>query len=92
MAVRPRCPAPQAAPLPAPEHCLGETVSDNDLSQRDLSTIDDADLSPQERRELRRRYDDFVDRLRVRAGLKAPDTSKPKRIVRWDPAAISHRH
>ncbi len=67
-------------------------MSDNELSQRDLSTIDDADLSPQERRELQRRYDEFVDRLRVRAGLKAPDTSKPKRIARWDPAAISRRH
>jgi hypothetical protein len=67
-------------------------VSDDDLSQRDLSAIDDSNLSPQERRELQRRYDEFVDRLRVRAGLKAPDTSKPKRISRWDPAAISRRH
>ena len=67
-------------------------MSDDDLSQRDLSSIDDSALSPQERRELQRRYDEFVDRLRVRAGLKAPDTSKPKRIARWDPAAISRRH
>jgi len=67
-------------------------LSDNDLSQRDLSTIDDADLSPQERRELQRRFDDFINQLRVRAGLKAPDTNKPKRITRWDPAAISRRH
>ncbi len=88
MAVRPRCPAPQ----PALDPCSGETVSDDDLSQRDLSAIDDSDLSPQERRELQRRYDEFVDRLRVRAGLKSPDTSKPKRIARWDPAAISRRH
>ncbi len=88
MAVRPRCPASQ----PALEHCPGETVSDDDLSQRDLSTIDDSDLSPKERRELQRRYDEFVDQLRVRAGLKAPDTSKPKPIARWNPAAISRRH
>ena len=67
-------------------------MSDDELSQRDLSTIDDADLSPQERRELRRRFDDFVNQVRVRAGLKAADTSKPKRIVRWDPAAISRRN
>ena len=65
---------------------------DNEFSQRDLSTIDDADLSPQERRELQRRFDDFIDRLRVRAGLKAPDKTKPKRIARWDPAAIARRH
>ena len=67
-------------------------MSENELSQRDLSKIDDADLSPQERRELHRRFDDFVNQLRVRAGLKAPDTAKPKRISRWDPAAISRRH
>ncbi len=67
-------------------------MSDDNLSHRDLSTIDDADLSPEERRELQRRFDDFVNRLRVRAGLKAPDRSKPKRIARWDPAAISRRH
>ncbi len=67
-------------------------MSDDNLSHSDLSTIDDADLSPQERRELQRRFDDFVNRLRERAGLKAPDKTKPKRIARWDPAAISRRH
>ena len=67
-------------------------MSDNDLSQRDLSNIDDADLSPQERRELQRRFDDFVNRLRERTGLTAPDKKPPKRITRWDPAAISRRH
>ncbi len=67
-------------------------MSDDKLSQRDLSTIADADLSAQERRELQRRFDDFVNRLRVRAGLKSPDETKPKRITRWDPATISRRH
>ena len=67
-------------------------MSENELNQRDLSKIDEADLSTQERRELQRRFDDFVNQLRVRSGLKAADTSKPKRISRWDPAAISRRH
>ncbi len=67
-------------------------MSDNDLSQRDLSNIDDADLSPQERCELQRRFDDFVNRLRERTGPKAPDKKQPKRITRWDPAAVSRRH
>ncbi len=69
-------------------------MSDDNLYQRDLSKIDDTDLSPRERRELQRRYDEFVDRLRVRSGLKAADKvePKPKRIARWDPAAISRRH
>ncbi len=67
-------------------------MSDDDLSQRDLSNIDDADLSPQERCELQRRFDDFVNRLRERTGPKAPDKNRPKRITRWDPAAVSRRH
>ncbi len=67
-------------------------MSNDDLSQRDLSNIDDADLSPRERRELNRRFDDFVTRLRERAGLEAPAKKRPKRITRWDPAAISRRH
>lgn len=67
-------------------------MSNEELSQRDLSTIDDADLSPEERRELGRRFDDFVNRLRERAGLKAPDKKKPKRITRWDPGAAARRH
>jgi hypothetical protein len=77
---------------PASKLRPGENVPKEELSQRDLSTIDDADLSPQERRELHRRFDDFVKRLRVRAGLTSADTVKPKRITRWDPAAISRRH
>jgi hypothetical protein len=41
---------------------------------------------------MQRRFDDFVNRLRERAGLKAPEETKPKRISRWDPAAASRRH
>ena len=67
-------------------------MPDDDLNHRDLSTIDDANLSPEERRELQRRFDDFVNQLRVRSGLTTADTIKPKRITRWDPAAISRRH
>jgi hypothetical protein len=67
-------------------------VSEDELKQRDLSAIDDADLSPQERREIQRRFHELVKGLRLRAGLTAADTAKPKRISRWDPAAISRRH
>ncbi len=67
-------------------------MSEDDLSQRDLSQIDDTDLTPEERREMQRRFGDFVTRLRERAGIKAPEEQKPKRISRWDPAAIARRH
>lgn len=70
----------------------GGTVSEDDLSQRDLSQIDDGDLTSEERRELQQRFNSFLTRLRQRADLKTPVEEKPKRIARWDPTAISRRH
>ncbi len=70
----------------------GGTVSEDDLSQRDLSQIDDGDLTSEERRVLQQRFNDFLTRLRQRAGPKTPVEEKPKRIARWDPTAISRRH
>ena len=66
----------------------------DDLSQRDLSQIPDEELSPEERRELKRRFDDLVDRLRERAGMGPAKKPKkePKRVAHWDPTAISRRH
>jgi hypothetical protein len=66
----------------------------DDLSQRDLSQIPDEELSPEERHELKRRFDDLVDRLRERVGMgpaKKPK-KKPKRVARWDPSATPRRH
>jgi hypothetical protein len=67
-------------------------MPEDDLSQRDLSGVDDEDLTQDERRELHRRFDDFVTRLRERAGLKARAKEKPKRVSSWDPGATSQRH
>ena len=67
-------------------------MPEDDLSQRDFSQIDDSDLGPEERREMLRRFGDFVTRLRERAGIKTPEKQKPKRISRWDPTEISRRH
>ena len=67
-------------------------MPEDDLSQRDLSRIAEEDLTPEERFEPQRRYEDFVALLRQRAGMKAPAKKKPKRYPRWDPAAISRRH
>lgn len=64
----------------------------DDLTQRDLSSIPDAELSPDERRELQRRFEDFVGLLRARAGRAVQAPAKPKRIMRWDPVALSRRH
>ena len=66
----------------------------NDLSQRDLSDVPDEDLTPEERQELQRRLDEFVERMQLRRLGKPEPPAKPKarRIARWDPATISRRH
>ncbi len=70
----------------------GGTVSDDDLSQRDLTNVAENDLTTEERHELERRFNDFVTRLRERAGVKSAETKKPNRYASWDPAALSRRH
>ena len=69
----------------------GGTVPDDDLSQRDLTDVAENDLTTEERHELERRFNDFVTRLRERAGVKTAE-KKPKRYASWDPAALSRRH
>ncbi len=70
----------------------GGTVPDDDLSQRDLTDVAENDLTREERHELERRFNDFVTRLRERAGVKSAAKKKPKRYASWDPAALSRRH
>ncbi len=70
----------------------GGTVPDDDLDQRDLSDIAETDLTTEQRHELERRFNDFVTRLRERAGMKTAEKKKPKRYARWDPAALTRRH
>ncbi len=70
----------------------GDTVPDDDLSQRNLSDVAENDLTTEERHELERRFNDFVTRLRERAGVKTAEKNKPKRYAKWDPAALSRRH
>ncbi len=70
----------------------GGTVPDDDLDQRDLSDVAENDLTTEERRELERRFNNFVTRLRERAGVKTAEKKRPKRYASWNPAALSRRH
>ncbi len=70
----------------------GGTVPEDDLNQRDLSEVADNELTTEERHELERRFNEFVTRLRERAGVKSAAKKKPKRYASWDPAALSRRH
>lgn len=64
----------------------------DNLNNRDLSHVADEDLTPEERQELDRRLEAFVDRMNLRRPEKALEKAKPKRITRWDPATIARRH
>ena len=78
----------------------------DDIRDRDLSSIPDEDLTPEERAELQRRMDEFVDRMELRRPDKPgkaaqPDTNaeaepepepEAKRYMNWDPATIARRH
>lgn len=72
----------------------------NDLSERDLSGIADADLSSEERGEIRRRFDSFLARMQIRRlarpgraatpGAQPAEPAKPRkpRLARWSPKVL----
>ena len=66
----------------------------NDLHFRDLSRIPESHLTPEERVELKRRFEEFVVRLRKKGGISAQteDEPEPKRIQAWNPRAMAQRH
>ena len=56
----------------------------DELCQRDFSDRRVQDLSPEERRELRRRFTEFMEALRVDIPAAEPEPQKP--VTKWDPA------
>ena len=56
-----------------------------DIRQRDLGQIPDSELTDLERAELKRRFDEFVGRLRQNGTLGSVSPPKPKEIRPWDP-------
>lgn len=65
---------------------------EDDLKQRDLSNKPDSQLTAEERRELKRRFDEFVGIMRSQGMAPAKPEKKAKRIQKWDPAAYARRH
>jgi len=59
-----------------------------DITQRDLSDKDDADLPLEERAELKRRFVEFVGRLRG-TSPRAPKIKRKKRVAAWTPKPAS---
>ncbi|MEM7173170.1 MAG: hypothetical protein AAF530_23605 [Pseudomonadota bacterium] len=63
----------------------------SDLSQRDLSQIPEHKMSPEERRELKRRYDEFLGILRRKSGLMGAPKPAEKTIRPWSPAKLASK-
>lgn len=63
----------------------------DDLKQRDLSHKRDHELTGEERRELRRRFQEFLTLMRGNSGLLDGDQPKRKRVKPWRPAAQAKR-
>ena len=60
----------------------------DDLRQRDLSKKPESELTLEERRELKRRFEEFIGMVRKKGGLEtAPEEApKPKEVRRWRPS------
>jgi hypothetical protein len=63
----------------------------DDIKQRDLGQIPEDELTDEERAELKRRFDEFVGRLRQNGGLEAIDSQKASQVQRWDPRRHSRK-
>lgn len=65
----------------------------DDIRHRDLSEIPESEMTVEERRELKRRFEEFVGLMR-RPGV-AGSIGKPasqKQTKRWNPATMGKRH
>jgi hypothetical protein len=60
----------------------------DDLSQRDLSGKRVQDMNPAERREMKRRFEEFVGLMKRDGGKQPAPKAAPQR---WDPRAFGAR-
>ncbi len=60
----------------------------DDIRNRDLSGIPDEDLSPAEKRELQRRFNEFLTAI----GGTLKKAKPKKKAVKWDPAVHGRKH
>ena len=64
----------------------------DDLKQRDLSHKRDHELTVEERRELRRRFEEFLTLMRGNSGVLAADKPKRKQVKPWRPTGSAKHH
>ncbi|WP_299622604.1 hypothetical protein [Pelagibius sp.] len=64
----------------------------DDIRHRDLSQIPEEEMSLEERRELKRRFEEFVGLMRRPSVAEKLGTSPSKKQHRrWDPASMGKR-
>ncbi|NIA68570.1 hypothetical protein HBA54_08200 [Pelagibius litoralis] len=64
----------------------------DDIRHRDLSQIPEDEMSLEERRELKRRFEEFVGLMRRSSSPDKPGVKPPeKKVQRWDPASMGKR-
>lgn len=64
----------------------------DDIRHRDLSQIPEDEMSPEERRELKRRFEEFVGLMRRSSSPNALAVKPPKKkLQRWDPTSMGKR-
>ena len=64
----------------------------DDLKQRDLSHKRDHELTREERRELRRRFEEFLALMRGNRDSLAGEAVKRKQITPWRPSGQAKRY
>ena len=65
----------------------------DDIRHRDLSEIPESEMTAEERRELKRRFDEFVGLVRRPAVANRLGKSPgEKKTQQWDPATMGKRH
>ena len=65
----------------------------DDIRHRDLSEIPDSELTAEERRELKRRFEEFVSLVqRPSVAGSLGKTPSQKATRRWDPVTMGKRH
>jgi hypothetical protein len=83
-----RCPGEAAHHHGGPEK---DSIME-DIRQRDLGQIPEAELTDEERAELKRRFEEFVGRLRQKGTLGSVSAPKEKQVRPWDPRTATRKH
>lgn len=61
-------------------------TEDDDIRQRDLSGKTVREMDAEEKQEIKRRFDEFVELVKSRK-VRVATPTRPKRVAKWNPLA-----